>query len=578
MSDSACRKCGEEGHMARECPSGGGGDNKCRNCRQEGHKASDCPEPEVCRRCRKPGHMKDDCPEPEKCYNCRQEGHSTQDCPEPQLCRRCKKEGHTVSECTEPQVCNRCGQEGHMVRECTEEEKTRAYTDEEGKIREIYVPKAEEDASELYGRGIASGINFSKYENIPVSVTGENKPKPIGSFAAACLRPLLMENVLKSGYEVPTPIQKNAIPIVMGGRDLMACAQTGSGKTAAFLLPIIHKLIEADAESSGSGTPCPQCVVISPTRELAVQIHNQARKFAQGSMVKSVVMYGGTSVNYQAALLRKGCNILVATPGRFIAELEKGVFSVENLQFLVLDEADRMLDMGFMNDIQNIVEKCPAKGKRQTLMFSATFPDDIQQAAQEFLVDYLFLTVGMVGGVCSDVEQVFHEVSKFEKRDKLEELMQDPSRDSKERTLVFVQTKKNADFLATYLSGEGLPTTSIHGDRLQREREEALYDFTVGKMPILVATGVAARGLDIPGVAHVINYDMPNDVDEYVHRIGRTGRMGNLGKATSFFDAESDAEIAGPLVKLLSDAGTDVPDWLQSAGGGGAAEGGDEDW
>merc|ERR1719312_1564722 len=197
---------------------------------------------------------------------------------------------------------------------------------------------------------------------------------------------------------------------------------------------------------------------------------------------------------------------------------------------------------------------------------------------QEFLVDYLFLTVGMVGGVCNDVKQVFHEVGKFEKRDKLEELMQDPSRDSKERTLVFVQTKKNADFLATYLSGEGLPTTSIHGDRLQREREEALYDFTVGKMPILVATGVAARGLDIPGVAHVINYDMPNDVDEYVHRIGRTGRMGNLGKATSFFDAESDAEIAGPLVKLLSDAGTDVPDWLQSAGGGGAAEGGDEDW
>ena len=144
----------------------------------------------------------------------------------------------------------------------------------------------------------------------------------------------------------------------------MACAQTGSGKTAAFLLPIIHKLIEADAESSGSGTPCPQCVVISPTRELAVQIHNHARKFAQGSMVNSVVMYGGTSVNYQAALLRKGCNILVATPGRFIAELEKGVFTVENLQFLVLDEADRMLDMGFMNDIQNIVEKCPAKGKR----------------------------------------------------------------------------------------------------------------------------------------------------------------------------------------------------------------------
>merc|ERR1712083_987640 len=226
----------------------------------------------------------------------------------------------------------------------------------------------------------------------------------------------------------------------------------------------------------------------------------------------------------------------------------------------------------------------PEKTSRQTLMFSATFPDDIQQAAQEFLNDYLFLTVGLVGGACSDVEQTFYEVAKFDKREKLEELMQDPARDPKERTLIFVQTKRNADFLATYLSGEGLPTTSIHGDRLQREREEALYDFRVGTMPILVATAVAARGLDIPGVAHVINYDMPDDVDEYVHRIGRTGRVGNLGKATSFYDAEGDADVAGPLVKMLAAAGIAVPDWLVEAGenagsggGGGNAAGGDDD-
>merc|ERR1712142_1276886 len=197
-------------HKASERPSGGGGgDFKCRNCRQEGHKAADCPEPEVCRRCRKEGHIKDDCPEPEKCYNCRQEGHSTADCPEPELCRRCKKEGHKVAECPEPQVCNRCGAEGHMVRDCTEEEKTRAWTDEEGKIREIYVPKEEAAASDLYSSGISSGINFGKYENIPVSVTGENKPQPISSFNNAGLRPLLMENVVKSSHKVPTPVQKN---------------------------------------------------------------------------------------------------------------------------------------------------------------------------------------------------------------------------------------------------------------------------------------------------------------------------------------------------------------------------------
>merc|ERR1712058_41752 len=244
-----------------------------------------------------------------------------------------------------------------------------------------------------------------------------------------------------------------------------------------------------------------------------------------------------------------------------------------------------MLDMGFMPDIQRFVTSpnMSEKGDRQTLMFSATFPDDIQTAAQEFLNDYLFVTIGLVGGACSDVRQEFHEVPKFEKREKLEELMQDPARDPKERTLIFVQTKRNADFLATYLSGEGLPTTSIHGDRLQREREEALYDFRVGTMPILVATAVAARGLDIPGVAHVINYDMPDDVDEYVHRIGRTGRLGNLGKATSFYDAEGDADVAGPLVKMLAAAGIAVPDWLaeaaENSGGGGnnAAAGGDDD-
>merc|ERR1719334_1579520 len=240
-----------------------------------------------------------------------------------------------------------------------------------------------------------------------------------------------------------------------------------------------------------------------------------------------------------------------------------------------------------MPEIQRCVENpdMPEKGRRQTLMFSATFPEDIQVAAQDFLDDYLFLTVGQVGGVCSDVEQSFYEVAKFDKREKLEELLNDSDRDPNERTLIFVQTKKNADFLASHLSQEGLPTTSIHGDRLQREREEALYDFRTGTMPILVATAVAARGLDIPGVAHVINYDMPDDVDEYVHRIGRAGRVGNLGKATSFFDAESDADVAGPLVKMLSSAGAVIPDWLAeagAAGGNGAAAGGggddDEEW
>jgi len=629
MADSGCRKCGEEGHFARDCPEGGGGggDGKCRNCRQEGHMASDCPEPEVCRRCRKEGHVKDDCPEPEKCFNCRQEGHSSADCPEPELCRkcrkpghtrddceqpdkcfncreeghttadcpepekcrRCRKEGHQVADCPDPMRCGKCGEEGHMRRDCVNEEKTYKFTNEDGEEKEMYVPKGDVDAEELFGQGIASGINFAKYDDIPVEVTGDNKPSPIRSFGSAGLRPILVENITKSGYKVPTPVQKYGIPIIMAGRDVMACAQTGSGKTAAFLLPIIHKLVESGAEcGAGDSAASPQCVVITPTRELAIQIHNEARKFAQGSMVKSVVAYGGTSVFYQAGQLQRGCNILVATPGRLLDFVEKGRVSFANCKYLVLDEADRMLDMGFMPEIEKMVEdpnmpKKAPEGDRQTLMFSATFPDEVQESAQEFLNDYLFLTIGLVGGACSDVRQEFYEVARNEKRDKLEELMQDPGRDPKERTLIFVQTKKNADFLATYLSGEGLPTTSIHGDRLQREREEALFDFRTGDKPILVATAVAARGLDIPGVAHVINYDMPDDVDEYVHRIGRTGRVGNVGKATSFFDAEGDGDVAEKLVEMLTKAGVEVPEFLGEAGGAGGGDAGgdagsDEEW
>ena len=274
-----------------------------------------------------------------------------------------------MADCPKPMVCNRCGAEGHLVRECTEEEKTRQFVDEEGKTQEIYVPGAEIDAAELYKQGIQSGINFSKYENIPVQVTGENVVEAISSFNEIGLRKLLIDNLSKSDYQVPTPIQKHAIPNIMQSRDLMACAQTGSGKTAAFLLPIIHKLIEAEAESLGCAglpTQTPQCVVVTPTRELAIQIHNEARKFAQGSLIKSVVVYGGTSVNYQSAQMGKGCNILVATPGRLMDYVERGKISFSCLKFLVLDEADRMLDMGFMPDIKRAVEtsSMPDKGER----------------------------------------------------------------------------------------------------------------------------------------------------------------------------------------------------------------------
>merc|ERR1711902_227747 len=249
---------------------------------------------------------------------------------------------------------------------------------------------------------------------------------------------------------------------------------------------------------------------------------------------------------------------------------DKGKISFESVRYLVLDEADRMLDMGFLPEITRITSSgnMPPKGERQTLMFSATFPEQVQILAFDLLQDYLFLTIGVVGGACDDVSQKVYEVDKFAKREKLMEILNNVGTD---RTMVFVETKKNADFLATYLCGEGLPATSIHGDRLQREREEALRDFKSGKMPIIVCTGVASRGLDIKEVKHVVNYDLPKEIEEYVHRIGRTGRLGNTGRATSFYDPgrSEDQGIAAALTKILSDAQQEVPDFLAGGGFGG---------
>jgi len=471
-----------------------------------------------------------------------------------------------------------------MVADCTQPEETRTVVGADGEEREIYVPKTESD-EQLFDdtNTISAGINFKDYKNIPVEVKGENVPASIKSFEASGLRPLILENVKKTDFEIPTPIQQNSIPIVMAKRDMIACAQTGSGKTAAFLLPIIHNIMQDGLScNSGSAEARPQAVILAPTRELAVQINTQARKFSMGSTCKSVVAYGGTSVGYQKSQLQKGCNILVATPGRLLDFVEKGVVSFASLQYFVLDEADRMIDMGFMPDI----EKCmaspdmPSTTNRNTLMLSATFPEEVQSNARKFMrKDKIFVTIGMVGGTCKDVQQDFISVKKAEKKKNLDKILNDEERDPTERVLIFVNTKKTADFLATHLSQHELPSTSIQGDRKQREREEALDDFKKGKRPILVATAVAARGLDIPYVAKVINYDMPKDVDEYVHRIGRTGRVGNLGRAISFYDCENDQEVCNQLVNKLAQCGVEVPDFMSEGSSAAVDDGNDEeDW
>lgn len=439
--------------------------------------------------------------------------------------------------------------------------------EEAQKPKEQYIPpELPNDEKSLFENGVEIGINFDKYDNIQVNVSGENVPQSIESFEAAGLRNIVLDNIKKSGYKKPTPVQKHALPIIMNGRDLMACAQTGSGKTAAFAVPIINTLLERSVDLVVTSTYCePQVVIVSPTRELTIQIWQQIVKFSLNSILKTVVAYGGTSVMHQRGKLSAGCHILVATPGRLLDFVEKGRVKFSSVQFLVLDEADRMLDMGFLPSIEKMVdhETMVPLGERQTLMFSATFPDEVQHLARRFLNNYLFLAVGIVGGACSDVEQNFYEVARNKKKDLLKEILErENDSGTLGGTLVFVEMKKKADFIAVFLSENNYPTTSIHGDRLQRQREEALADFKSGRMFILVATAVAARGLDIKNVSHVINYDLPKGIDEYVHRIGRTGRVGNRGRATSFFDPEEDAPLRGDLVRILKQANQSVPDWL----------------
>ncbi|KAK2529729.1 Ddx4 [Columba livia] len=424
-------------------------------------------------------------------------------------------------------------------------------------------PPPPEDEQAIFAR-YQTGINFDKYDDNVVEVSGLDPPAPILAFEDANLCHTLNKNIAKAGYSKLTPVQKYSIPVILAGRDLMACAHTGSGKTAAFLLPIVaHMMRDGVTATSFKEQQEPECIIVAPTRELINQIFLEARKFVYGTCIRPVVIYGGTQTGHSIRQVMQGCNILCATPGRLLDIIGREKIALHNVKYLVLDEADRMLDMGFGSDMKKLISypSMPPKDQRQTLMFSATFPGEVQRLAREFLkTDYLFVVVGHVGGACSDVQQIVLQVPQYSKRDKLIEILQSTGQ---ERTMVFVDKKKKADYIAAFLCQEKIVATSIHGDREQREREVALQDFRSGRCPVLVATSVAARGLDIEKVQHVINFDLPSTIEEYVHRIGRTGRCGNTGKAICFFDKSSDGHLAQSLVKVLSDAQQEIPVWLE---------------
>nr|ABX76969.1 Vasa [Parhyale hawaiensis] len=575
---TGCRKCGEEGHRAFECTSGGGGGNRaCFKCGKEGHMSRECPQGG--------GQSFGGGGGNRGCFKCGEEGHTSRGCPNSggggKGCFKCGEDGHMARDCPQGgdgggggggnRGCFNCGEQGHNKADCPNPPKDNTgELGPDGKPRPpLYVPEHIAD-EQLFSEGVNPGINSDAYHNIPVSVSGEGEiPDPIDTFGASGLRDLLISNIERAGYKTPTPIQRVCIPTIMAGRDIMGCAQTGSGKTAAFLLPILHGILASGGGNSGSmsSTAEPSAVVVAPTRELAIQIHNEARKFALDSIVRTVVCYGGASMNSQYRQLQNGCAVLVATPGRLNDFVTRGRVSFSSVKYLVLDEADRMLDMGFIGDIEKIVnhQTMPAVGQRQTLLFSATFPEEIQTLACNHLQNYVFYAVGTVGAANTDVCQEVLNVPRQQKREVLMSKIEEFMANGDNKVLIFVETKRTADFLATLLSSQQLNSTSIHGDRFQSQREEALAQFKAGIRSILVATAVAARGLDIRGVSHVINYDLPKEVDEYVHRIGRTGRVGNKGHAVSFYDEEQDGALAKNLVKILTDASQEVPEWLKNA-------------
>jgi ATP-dependent RNA helicase DDX3X len=414
--------------------------------------------------------------------------------------------------------------------------------------------------------GVSSGIKFDEYDKIPVEMSGEGFEgiHPIDRFKDADMHPAILENIERMKYSRPTPVQKHAIPVIIAGRDLMACAQTGSGKTAAFLFPTIQRMLKDGPPSSEPNNrrrrTAPVCLCMAPTRELVSQIFDEARKFTFQSGMRAVCVYGGAEIRNQMRELERGCDILVATPGRLSDLIERGKVTLQVIDFLIFDEADRMLDMGFEPQIRRIVEDEDMSPDRQTIMFSATFPKEIQQLARDFLSNYIFLTVGRVGSTNENISQNMRYVEDSMKQKYLVKILEEQTEEG--LTLVFVETKKRADELEYYLRRDRFPATSIHGDRSQWEREEALKLFKNGELPILVATDVAARGLDISNVNHVINYDLPNSIDDYVHRIGRTGRAGNVGRATSFVNENSRA-ILRELCQLLEEANQEIPTWFE---------------
>ena len=356
----------------------------------------------------------------------------------------------------------------------------------------------------------------------------------------------LLGGIRKAGYESPTPIQQAAIPAALRGHDLIGTAQTGTGKTAAFVLPILHKLLDGPRGA-------PRALIVTPTRELAEQIHEVIRALAAGTRLRSATIYGGVSAAPQVKALREGTDILVACPGRLLDLYSQRVLKLDQVQVLVLDEADRMFDMGFLPDVKRIVQAVPAK--RQTMMFSATFPLEVEQLARQALRDPQRIAMGLSRPAFT-VSHALYPVPAHLKSALLLKLLRQTETES---VLIFTRTKHRAQKLAHQIEHAGLKVTSLHGDRTQGQRQAALKGFRNGSHRIMVATDIAARGLDVESISHVINFDMPDTADAYIHRIGRTGRAERTGDAFTLVTPEDEDMVRTLERKTFDDFDYTVP-------------------
>ncbi len=370
-------------------------------------------------------------------------------------------------------------------------------------------------------------------------------PKGPMEFSALGLAPKLEQAVADQGYTLMTPIQAKAIPIVLAGRDVMGAAQTGTGKTAAFSLPLLHKMLRHENASMSPARHPVRALVIAPTRELADQVAANIKSYAQHSKLRVAVVYGGIDMKPQTAELKAGVEVLVATPGRLLDHIEAKNCVLNQVEYVVLDEADRMLDIGFLPDLQRILSYLPKA--RQTLLFSATFSPEIRKLAQSYLQDPLLVEVARPNATATNVEQRFYSVATDDKRRAVCSILK--QRDLKQ-ALVFVNSKLGCARLARSLERDGLKTTALHGDKSQDERLKALDAFKRGEVDVMVATDVAARGLDIVDLPVVFNFDVPYNAEDYIHRIGRTGRAGASGLAVTLVSRD-DARLVSDIEKLI---------------------------